>query len=54
VAKAELGISRINIVSLIKNGDYSAAEAEISKMLQDFSGHPYLPAALCAIAITYK
>ena len=62
VAKAQLGISRINIVSLIQAGDYSAAqagdysaaEAQTGQMLQDFSGHPYLPAALYQIAKTYQ
>jgi len=54
VRKAELGISRTNIVSVIKSGDYTVAEAEISKMLQDFSGHPYLPAALYQIARRYQ
>jgi len=54
VAKAELGIARINIVSLIKNGDYTAAAAETDKMLEDFSGQEYLPAALYQIARAYQ
>ena len=54
VSKAQLGISRTNIVSLIKSGDYSAAEAEISKMLTDFTGQEYLPAALYHIARGYQ
>ena len=54
VAKAQLGISRTNIVSFIKAGDYTAAEVWISEMLKDFSGHPYLPAALYQIARRYQ
>jgi len=52
--KAELGISRINAVSLIGAGDYTAAAVKVNKMLTDFSGHPYLPAALYHIAKKYE
>jgi len=54
VRKAELGISRINAVSLIGAGDYTAAAVKVNKMLTDFSGHPYLPAALYHIAKKYE
>jgi len=62
VRKAQLGISRTNIVSLIQAGDYSGtqvndysvAEAQIAKMRQDFSDQEYLPAALYQIARTYQ
>jgi len=50
VSRAQLGVLRISIVSLIESGDCPAAAEKTDKMVQEFSGHPYLPAALYHIA----
>jgi len=46
VGKARLGISSIDVMSLIMSGDYSQAEAAVDKLAADFSGHPDLPGVL--------
>ena len=54
VAKAQIGNSRMNILSLIKSGDYAAAEAEVDNLVNSYSGSEYLPAALYHIARRYQ
>jgi len=54
VSRAQLGLLRINSVSLIESGDYPAAAEKMDRMVQEFSGHPDLPVALYHIAKRYK
>jgi len=54
VRKAQLGISRMDIVLLIKAGDYTAAETQIAQILEDFSDIPSMPGALYHIARRYQ
>jgi len=54
VRKAQLGVSRIDIVLLIKAGDYSAAETQIAQILEDFSDLSSMPGALYHIARRYQ
>jgi len=54
VRKAHLGISRMDIVLLIKAGDYSSAETLIGQMLEDFSDLPSMPGAMYHISRRYQ
>ena len=52
--RARLDVARIDILVLIKTGDYNTAAVKIDKLLEDLSGHPGLPALLYAIAKEYE
>lgn len=52
-SKAELGISRTNVISLITSQDYDQAEAAFDKMIADFNGHPDLAEAIFIIGEKY-
>ena len=54
VRKAQLGVSRMDIVLLIKAGDYTAAETQIAQILEDFSDLASMPGALYHIARRYQ
>jgi len=54
VRKAQLGVSRIDIILLIKAGDYSAAETQIAQILEDFSDLSSMPEVLYHIARRYQ
>jgi len=51
--RAQLGVKRTNILSLVESGDNSAAQA-IGSLIIDFPGHPDLSEALYDIANRYE
>jgi len=52
--KAQLDIPRTNVLSLLKSGKCSEADAAISKLLSDFAGNPELPETLYDIGRSCK
>lgn len=52
--RANLGIARANVMSLIVSGNYDGAKAAIDKMIIEFAGNPTLPAALYWITERYE
>jgi len=53
-ARAKVIVPKMDIFSLIESGEYSEAGVAVDKLVADFSGHSYLPAALKAIARRYE
>jgi TolA-binding protein len=53
-AKAELGLARVNVLSLIVSQNYGQAEEDFDKLLVDFSGHPDLPETIYWTAEKYQ
>jgi TolA-binding protein len=51
--KAELGISRLGVLSLIVAQDYNSAQSAFDKMVADFNGHPQLTEAVFQIGEEY-
>jgi TolA-binding protein len=52
--KANLCVSRTNVIALIVSGNYDGAKAAIDKMLVDFAQHPDLPGTLYWITEKYE
>jgi tetratricopeptide (TPR) repeat protein len=52
--KARLDVSRVTVLSFIRTGRSSNAPAAIDRMLDDFSEHPDLAAALYDTAVEYE
>jgi TolA-binding protein len=48
--KARLGVSRVNILSLIESGSYSLAQQGVDLLINDYNDNPDLPETLYAIA----
>jgi TolA-binding protein len=53
VAKAWLGISRVDALSLIESGNDSEVQAAIDRLIADFSDNPELPPAILVVAEEY-
>jgi len=53
-SKAKLGVSRVDVLSLIISKNYDQAEEAIDKLLTDFSEHPDLPDTLYWTARRYE
>jgi TolA-binding protein len=53
-SKANLGIARVEVLSLIVAEDYIGADKALDKLRIDFVGHPDLPATLYEIAECYR
>jgi len=52
--KAKLGVSRVEVFSLIESQDYNNAESAVDKMVVDFADHPDLPETLYWIADRFR
>ncbi len=53
-SKANLGLARINVLSLIISKDYAQAGQELTKLVTDFPSHPNLPDTLFRVAERYE
>jgi tetratricopeptide (TPR) repeat protein len=53
-SKANLGISRIEVMSLIMSQDFTGAKKDLDQLVDDFSGNPDLPETLYWIAERYR
>jgi TolA-binding protein len=50
---SKLGISTIDVISLIQSKDYNEADAVLDKLIEDFNGSPRLPHSVSLIAEQY-
>ena len=50
---AELEQAKLNVISLVKEGNYAEAEVQTQKLLTDFSKHKDIAEAVCKIADQY-
>jgi TolA-binding protein len=53
-SRANLGIARAGVLSLLVAEDYDGAQQALDELLADFTGHPDLPETLYWIAERYK